>query len=237
MKIDNARQWFCALCLNRQLGRIAGGSVPRLIRSLLVLAGLVLLAACGVAPSRPAAQASLSPAQLRAHWLDGQAQLAALSRWSLKGRAAVRAEEESGTVSLFWQQGAEDFTLKLVAPFARGTLEIESDERGVKMLDNQGREHRAATAQGLVWLKTGWEIPFDDLQDWVVGRVADPDNPSIQVDAQARTLRFSSKGWDVSYPAYQRVKTPQGAITLPRKVYLKSGELVVKLAISEWQIP
>ena len=204
------------------------------IKQVFVVLSVALLAACTQAPSKPTN--NYSPEQLREQWLQSQEQLSRIDSWSIKGKAAIRSPEESGTVSMFWQQGLDDFQLKLVAPFGRGTLDIQSDERGVKMVDAKGREHRAATAQGLVWLKTGWEIPFEDMQGWVMGIVDDPENSTIQVDARARTLGFESKGWKVSYPAYREVKLQGKSLMLPRKVYLTSRDLVVKLAINEWVV-
>lgn len=202
--------------------------ILRLVLPVLVLSG------CVSAPNKSVVK--LDPQQLRTQWLHNQEKLSRLDSWFIKGKAAVRSKSESGTVSLFWQQALNDFQLKLVAPFGRGTLDIQSDERGVKMLDAKGREHRAATAQGLVWMKTGWEIPFEDMQGWVVGLADDPANASIKVDAQARTLGFTSKGWSVTYPAYREVSTPQGKMYLPRKVYISSKDLVVKLSIAQWQM-
>lgn len=205
-----------------------------LIKKIMLALAVLTLFACVSAPSRPTAV--LDAQQLRAQWLQSQELLSRLDTWSIKGKAAVRSTAESGTVSMFWQQAPNDFQLKLVAPFGRSTLDIQSDERGVKMLDAKGREHRAATAQGLVWMKTGWDIPFDDMQGWIVGLADDPANATIKVDAQARTLGFISKGWKVSYPAYREVQTKVGTISLPRKVYISSKDLVVKLSISEWVI-
>lgn len=206
-----------------------------LTKKIILALTVLVISACGtVAPSKPTAV--LNPQEIREQWAKNQEQLSRLSAWAIKGKAAVRSEAESGTVSMFWQQSPRDFQIKLVAPFGRGTLDIQSDEQGVMMQDAKGRVHRSATAQGLVWAKTGWEIPFEDMQGWVVGLAGDPTNATIQVDSQARTLGFTSKGWDVSYPAYRLVDTQAGPIHLPRKVYIKSKNLVVKLSISEWQV-
>lgn len=205
-----------------------------LIKNFRLALVVLALSGCVSAPSKPVVK--LDPEQLRTQWLQKQEKLSRLNTWSIKGKAAVRSASESGTVSLFWQQAPNDFQLKLVAPFGRGTLDIQSDERGVKMLDAKGREHRAATAQGLVWTKTGWEIPFEDMQGWVLGLADDPANATIKVDEQARTLGFTSKGWKVTYPAYREVDTPQGTMYLPRKVYISSRDLVVKLSIAQWKL-
>lgn len=190
------------------------------------------LAACGGKAVKPT---DLDPERLKQQWLAQQQQLEQLDTWSIKGKAAIRSEQDSGTVSLFWEQAPDNFRIKFIAPFGRGTLDIQSDERGVKMIDAKGREHRAATAKGLVWLKTGWEIPFDSLEHWAKGLTLDPSNPTIRVNAQGLTQSFESNGWHVTYPAYQPVNTPQGEIMLPRKVYVQSEGLTVKLALSRWQ--
>lgn len=204
------------------------------IRLLAVAALALALAACGGKTVKPTPEADLDPEKLRQQWLVQQQQLAKLDQWSIKGKAAIRSPEDSGTVSLFWDQAPDDFRIKFVAPFGRGTLDIQNDERGVKMIDAKGREHRAATAKGLVWLKTGWEIPFDALEHWVKGKVVDVENPTIRVDAQGLTQSFESQGWQVTYPAYKTVATPEGEMLLPRKVYVESKGLTVKLALSRW---
>lgn len=205
-------------------------------RIILVALAALVLSACANRGAKTTTTTPLDPETVRKTWLSHQEQLSRLNQWSIKGKAAIRSPEQSGTVSLFWRQSLTDFDLKFVAPFGRGTLDIKSDDDGVSMVDAKGREHRAATAQGLVWMKTGWDIPFDEMRGWVLGIADDPHNPSLRVDAQGRTLGFNSKGWEVSYPAYRTVNTHQGKIELPRKIYIKSKNLVVKLAIADWSL-
>lgn len=184
----------------------------------------------------PRKSLDLDPGQLRTQWLQGQDRLSQIQTWEIKGRAAVSTADDSGTVSMFWQQQPDDFQLKLVAPFGRGTLDIRSDNGGVVMRDPKGRELRAATAQGLVWMKTGWEIPIEDMRAWVLGVVDDDENPTVQVDQFARTAAFASRDWQVSYPDYTVVERDGERLELPRKVYMQSEHLKVKLVISEWTL-
>lgn len=214
-------------------------SVKQCIHSC-VRGGLVLimgfaLSACSSTPTQP--KASEYPA-LKQAWLNQQAVLKGIKQWGIKGKAAIRSEQGSGTVSLFWSHNQDNNALKIIAPFGRGTLNIKADAKQATLIDAQGKTHSAATMKGLVWLKTGFEIPFDDLQKWMLGIAPNPDSPSLVISPQGQTMGFVHDGWIVRYIGFSQQTIDGKSQLLPKKIYLNNPSIgekfSVKLAVRDW---
>lgn len=178
--------------------------------------------------------------ELKAQWASNQTELKAIQSWGITAKASVTSSEGNGTVSLFWSHSGKDNALKIVAPFGRGTFNIQADETQASMMDAQGRRHSAATMKGLVWLKTGLEVPFDDLQEWVLGIAPDPDSPSLVLTPQGQTMGFIHDGWAVRYIDFVQERVNGKTLYLPRKIYLSNPRieegLGVKLAVRTWEL-
>ena len=72
------------------------------VRTVLLLAGTALLAACATLTGRAPTGAANEPA-----WAARVSQLAALDSWELSGRVGVATAKDGGSGSLDWkQQGA-----------------------------------------------------------------------------------------------------------------------------------
>lgn len=178
----------------------------------------------------------ITPEQLRTKWLSEQQVLANISHWKIKGRSAVKTADDSGTVSLFWEQKPDEYTLRIVAPFGQGTLLLEGSEQGVQLTDSQGEVLKAATAKGLIWMRTGWAIPVESLKVWMLGRVLDQNNATLSVNSDATIQSFEKDGWYVEYQSYQTVQHQGRMIELPKKILLKSKHLQIKLKVSKWEL-
>lgn len=203
-------------------------------RSLVVIAAF-LLAGCSANPSFKSQQPQ-SPQQVKAHWLDWQDQLSRVEAWEIEGRAAVTTADDSGTVNVFWEQAPDDFRLRMSGPFGAGALDIRSDDDGVFMKDSDGNERRAANAEGLVWMQTGWEIPISDMRAWVLGVVGDPNSPSVRVDQYGHTMAFDSGEWHVQIPEYTETQFQGQPLAVPRKIYLQSPYIKIKMIVSDWSL-
>lgn len=198
---------------------------------------LLALGACSTAPSKPSPEEYL---QFKQQWLLSQAQLKAIKKWQLSGKASITSEQGNGTVSLFWTHDNQNNALKIIAPFGRGTLNIKADKTQAHLIDAQGRRHSAANMKGLVWLKTGFEIPFDDLQQWMLGVAPDADAPSLLLTPNAQTLGFIHKSWKVRYVEYSEQTMDGKPILLPRKIYITNdqidGGFSLKLLVRSWKL-
>lgn len=196
---------------------------------------LLLLAGCASQPSFKEGD-PLNPEQVRERWLQWQDRLSRVDAWEIEGRVAVVTADDSANASLFWEQSPEDFRLRMYGPFGAGSVDVQSDENGVFMEDENGEELRAANAEGLVWMRTGWEIPVAEMRAWVLGAVPETDNPTIQVDQYGHTMAFQSGDWYVEFPDYTEVEFEGQPLALPRKIYLQSPYIKVKMAVGQWTL-
>lgn len=198
---------------------------------------LFLLGACSTAPSKPSVD---EYSEFKQQWLQNQTQLKAIKKWQLSGKASITSEQGNGTVSLFWEHDHQDNALKIVAPFGRGTLNIKADDTQAYLIDAQGRRHSAANMKGLVWLKTGFEIPFDELQQWVLGIAPDVDSPSLLLTPNAQTMGFIHENWKVRYVEYAEHAFEGRKMLLPSKMYITNDEIGegfgLKLRIRSWKL-
>ncbi|EDY86895.1 outer membrane lipoprotein LolB [gamma proteobacterium HTCC5015] len=204
-------------------------------RLLVVIATAFTLAGCASNPSFQT-QNPDGVKQVKSHWLAWQDRLSRVEAWNIEGRAAVTTADDSGTVSVFWDQAPDAFRLRMAGPFGAGSLDIRSDEQGVFMQDSDGNTRRAATAEGLVWMQTGWEIPISDMRAWILGAVGDPENPSVRVDQYGHTLAFDSGEWHVQIPEYTETQFQGELLAVPRKVFLQSPYIKIKMIVSDWSV-
>jgi len=208
-------------------------SILKHLRFIILAVMILNLTACSFFSAK---KEVLSPDQLKTHFLEQQAALDTIDTWKIKGRVAVSTENDSGTVSINWDHTPTDFFLQLIAPFGRGTLNIEPHPQGVKMIDHKGKEHVAANERGLIWLKTGWDIPIQRMKKWLLGVIEDKDNPTVRVNTNGQITMFESNKWNVVYSSYQKVKRQGKVISLPKKMTITSKGLKIKMIVSKWNL-
>lgn len=194
------------------------------------LAALLLLQGCAPAPVK------VEPDDPTLVWEQRRHKLEKIDSWRLKGRIGIVAENDSGSASLFWEQHGENYSLKIVGPFGRGSLIVEGSQGGVTMRTGEGEIYTAQSPEELIWRHTGWFIPVRDLQYWVLGLPAEARSPEdYQLDARGRLIRLDSGSWTVDYFGYQSVGKNAG-VELPDKLRLDNPQLSIKLAITEWTL-
>lgn len=181
-----------------------------LIRQFLCCIALIFLSACTNLLPFKEHQASQN-------WEDTKKALSAMQSWSLQGRIAARNENESGSASLYWQQQSENYNIRIIAAFGRGSLELEGDAAGVSMRDKEGQLLQAGSPEELMMQSLGWRVPVRGLQYWVRG-LPDPNSQpdTILFDDEARISELRQQGWEVSYARYVEV----GDLHLPKKLSL-----------------
>lgn len=201
-----------------------------MIKRIVILTLIGLMMGCAHNQSKT----TLTPDQIRDLWYKNQEKLSALNQWDIKGRAAISTATDGGSVSVFWNQGIDAYKLRIVAPFGRGNLLVEGNQQGAKLTDSKGEVLKAPTAEGLIWMRTGWGIPVELLKFWVVGEVKNKNNPTIDINTEGLTDYFESNGWGVKYLQYTEVERNGKLLKLPKKIELKSEHLKIKLKISRW---
>lgn len=190
-----------------------------------VLAALLSLAACTPALVTPAPDRA-------ATWIAHRAQLTNLRGWELRGRIAVKLENDAFSATLHWRQDADAYILRVIAPLGRGTFELSGDATGVELRTADNRVFRATNPEALLQENLGWQLPVSGLRWWVRG-LPRPGVATSRLDVNETgwLASLTQDGWAVQYEEHRA----QGRLMLPGKMSLENGPVRVRLAVARWQ--
>ncbi len=205
-------------------------------------AGLVLTAAfiAGCATSLP----STPVADIDVAWQARQLELRRITAWQVRGRLALRAADQGWHASLRWDRDGEKVRLDFTGPLGRGHLRLVQDGHGAELRDADQRVWRAGNPEALLYRATGWALPLEGLNYWVVGLPVPGTVSTQQLDIQGRLKRLVQSGWDIQFLEYTRL----GAYDLPSKLFITrrsspaedraAGQelLEVRLSIERWTL-
>jgi outer membrane lipoprotein LolB len=189
---------------------------------------LLILVFTGCASQRP-----ISDDARALIWQENKLKLEQIHSWNLSGRIAIQLQKESGSASLSWKQSGQDYVIRIIAPFGRGTVELRGNSEGVTMRDAGNQLVRARDPETLLLESLGWQVPLTGLNYWIRGL---PD-PSVKIntlllDEEARISELSQAGWKVSYGRYMQAEE----LSMPKKLVMQNQELRVKLVIKQWDL-
>ncbi len=192
----------------------------------ILLVVTLLLSACAEIPTvKP------SP-ELESVWEAHSRELNRLQVWKVKGRLAIQAEEDGGTVSIHWDQDHDNYRIRLIAPFGQGTYELTGSNEGVVMTTADNRILNARNPERLLQENMGWQIRLSGLRYWILG-LPEPGVEAEQVnfDDKGRISDMQQAGWRVSVLRYIDV----GGLQLPGKLFMHNDRFKLRLVIQEWE--
>jgi outer membrane lipoprotein LolB len=197
------------------------------LRSLLWLAGLLLLAGCaGIGPRE-----DLGGQGEAASWRSHKAQVTAIDGWQISGKVGIRAPQDSGSGTLFWLQRQDYYDIRLSGPLGRGAARLTGREGDIQLeVANQGR-YQAESPEALLEEQLGWRLPVSHLLWWVRGLPAPTSKSRVTLDADSHLSQLEQDGWRVEYANYRL----QHGYWLPERLKLFGQNLDITLVIKEWQ--
>ena len=201
----------------------------------LLVAIACLLAGCASVPELPPV------ADPQATWQARQARLGDLAAWELRGRLVLRAEDEGAHASLHWVRRGEAHRLSLAGPFGGGRVRVTFDAQRAELREANGNVHYDESAQGLLARTTGWWLPVEDLNFWVLGLPAPGSRARTELDARGRLRLLEQQGWRIEFLEYAVVN----GYELPRRLFVRRtadaaadhGRLEARIAIEHWTLP
>lgn len=201
---------------------------PCLTRRFCALLSLMcLLTACATRPP-------VSEEEQRQAWRRHSDRIASLTDWELKGRIAVRVEDEGWTASLHWRQEQSSYVIRIIAPMGQGRYDLRGNASTVQLRMPDNRLLYARDAQTLLRDNLGWQVPVRGLVHWVRGLPA-PDSTAdtLELNEQGRLQELQQDGWRIHYDGYGLVS---GGMALPEKLTIERPELRLRLMIHTWEI-
>ncbi|WP_282247174.1 lipoprotein insertase outer membrane protein LolB [Stenotrophomonas sp. PS02300] len=161
--------------------------------------------------------------------------LRAQPAWSFQGRVAVSKGRNGGSGRIDWQQQARQYVVSLSAPVTRQswTLSGDSGNRSGRLDGVEGGPRQGEDAQQVLLEATGWDIPVNQLPDWVRGLVAEGATAAeIDRDAEGRPRRVRQMGWDIQFLDWYPAEGDRPV--LPRRIEAVNGDAKVRLLVDGW---
>lgn len=199
---------------------------------LFVLLFALSLAGCVTPPARPPVD---DPA---AAWAARQTRLARVDAWELRGRLAVTTAEEGANASFHWLRRQARHRLSLAGPFGSGGVRIEYDGDIATLRDSSGEVYYGHSVQELLARATGWRLPIEGLDYWVLGLPAPGAPARRELDAWGRLAVLEQLGWRIEFVEY----FGPGLYELPRRIFIaRAAEgardfLEARFVIERWTV-
>ncbi len=155
------------------------------------------------------------------------------AQWSIKAKLGIRTAEDSGSVTLDWQQTDSDFSIKIQGPLGQGNATISGNEAYV-LIEQPGKPPLQSTdAATLIKETFGWSLPIDNFKFWVRG-IANPESPihSVNYGPTGTLSTLEQSQWVLDYSRYKIIERWQ----LPGRIRAKQAETQLTLIIREWQL-
>ncbi len=197
------------------------------VRYLLIYLLVSILASC----------ASISEQVLDrpADWETRLQQHQQIGDWTIKARLGVQSETDGGSFDVFWQQLADAYEIRLIAPMGQGAVLINGDSSGVTISLANGQTEYSHDADELFSSMTGLSLPVNGLQDWLRGMPIQGEAiQNISWNEHGQLYKLEQSGWRVEMGRYKAVADYE----LPHAFYLEredQPELSVRLLVREWQ--
>ena len=170
-----------------------------------------------------------------ADWETRLQQHQQIEDWNIRARLGVQSENDGGSFDVFWQQVADAYEIRLIAPMGQGAVLINGDSSGVTIRMADGQTAFSHDADALFSSMTGLSLPVNGLQDWLRGMpIPGEEIQNISWNEQGQLYKLEQRGWRVEMGRYKAVADYE----LPHAFYLEredQPELSVRLLVREWQ--
>lgn len=179
-------------------------------------------------------------------WQQRRGQLLPLKRWEINGRMSIRDNDEVYNAALHWTRQFQRHKIDFSGPFGRRYVRLQQDQRGAVLFDKKMRAYRAPNAQRLLYRITGWHVPLEGMNYWVLGVPAPGETKARKLDSRGRLVFLQQSGWTIRFLEYRQAEGRD----MPRKMFLSrtvmlakpgqtrkiSHELQVRLVINRWKL-
>ncbi len=185
----------------------------------------------GFVLSSCASQPSLPAKSLEAR----EAYLATFDDFSFRAGLGIWTDDETQSARVKWQQRDGELNVGLSGPLGLGNLKLEySDAQAVLTRSGrvvaQGNSIDTVLQQGL---GLGAPVPFEQLQQWVIGLPGEGTSVSRDEQGKLASLRYRDQQgtrWEASFLRYSVVD----GYRLPSLIVASGGDYSVRLVLKDW---
>lgn len=189
---------------------------------------LLLLPACAPRVVKP--DGGTDPAAAERGVSERESRLFERTRFDLSGRIAISDGKDGGSGRFEWQQRGLAYTLRFVAPVSGRNWRLEVQPGQALLIESNGAVRVADSAEELLQRELRWHLPADALRYWVLGMRAPGASSELEFDDDGQLALLRQSGWEIQYIEFDQAQDPP----LPRKVFARSGEHQVRIAVRKW---
>ena len=156
------------------------------------------------------------------------------SHWTIKAKLGIRTEEESGSVSLIWQQRGDSYTIRVRAPLGSGSAVITGNREQIT-IERPGKPIvYSHNPQSLIEQTFGWSLPINVFKFWIWGTNA-PEHiiEAVTYSPSGTISSLQQLEWQLSYSRHKIFNQ----WLLPSKIKAQHNNTQLILAIREWKQP
>lgn len=152
------------------------------------------------------------------------------TQFDLSGRIAISDGKDGGSGRFEWQQRGQAYSLRFVAPVSGRSWRLEVQPGQALLIESNGAVRVADSAEELLQRELRWHLPADALRYWVLGMRAPGASSDLEFDSNGELSLLRQSGWEIQYIEFDHSQDPP----LPRKVFARSGEHQVRIAVRKW---
>ena len=174
------------------------------------------------------------PAETPLNHSQREQQLLLMQQFALQASVGIKTRDESISGNLRWQQqDAAHYSARLSNFLGISLFELTDSEHG-SAITIKGETYQAVDTSTLLLQLSGWSMPLQDMPLYLRG-LPGSKGRNIQRDEFDRVTAFTltdSTGisWQLEYQSFF-----PDALSLPKRVTLKSSDTQIKIVIRSWQ--
>ncbi|MFT7389484.1 MAG: outer membrane lipoprotein LolB [Candidatus Endobugula sp.] len=161
--------------------------------------------------------------------------------WNITAKLGIRNNEDSGSVTINWQQTQDQYHIQISGPFGQGNATLLGDDNGI-LIERPGKEPVSSSQPNALIADTfGWNLPLKHLRYWVRGLptphgATSPTTPLTTYNETGLLSRLKQRGWTLHYSRYRPIAILDGRV-LPHKIRAQRNDAILTLIIKEWLFP
>ncbi len=166
--------------------------------------------------------------------LKDVANIAELKNWNARGKLLLTNNKDKLSGYFFWQQNQNgDFKLVITSFIGTNlmTLDYQNRQTEIKL---DGKTHKGAHPEQLVYNLTGSYIPVLNMATWMLAQA--PESAAQKSEnGQLKSFNYrddSFNNWQIDYQSYK----PVSQLNLPEKMTIKGLNNRIKITINEWEL-
>jgi len=190
----------------------------------------LFLAACST-PQLPITQQSHErAAKLQQH-------NASLTSWDITASTSLTTEDDSYSLSLFWHQHNDQYTMRFDAPFTTGVLRVRGHNGFSEITVDNKKTIRGVTPEDLIAEVTQFNIPVTGLRQWIRGIPHKNSAFELAIKANGDTKNIQQDGWLIEFEDWELFDIDQQSYRLPSNIKLSQDKLNIHISPSSWVKP